>query len=262
MPSGTERHEEYGEDMVAMLQLIWGEGFMTPGGPAYIHKTIADRDLSDKRVLDIGSGLGGHDIVLARDYGAQVVGVDIEPELVARARRLIEREGLSDRIRSELIEPGRLPFPSESFDVVYSSAAFTQIADKKGMFAECFRVLRPGGLLLFYDWMKGPGPYSEDMLHFFEMEGLTYAMETLEAHGVLLAEAGFLDIELEDGTEEYRRDAHREYELLKGELSAKMLTLLGPEKAAHFVEDWRSMTVVLDKGEMRPGRYRARKPLP
>ena len=260
MPGETERHEEYGDEMVALLQLIWGEGFMTPGGPAYIRKTVAGRDLAGKRVLDIGSGLGGHDIVLARDYGAEVVGVDIEPELVKRARRLVEREGLSGRIRSELIRPGKLPFPSESFDVVYSSAAFTQIADKKGMFDECFRVLRPGGLLLFYDWMKGPGPYSQDMLYFFEMEGLTYAMDTLEAHGALLAGAGFADIELEDGTEEYRQDAHREYELMKGELLPKMVELLGPEKAAHFVEDWRSMTVVLDKGEMRPGRYRARKP--
>ena len=39
-----------------------------------------------------------------------------------------------------------------------------------------------------------------------------------------------------------------------------MVELLGLEKAEHFIEDWRSMTVVLDKGEMRPGRYRARKP--
>ncbi len=36
--------------------------------------------------------------------------------------------------------------------------------------------------------------------------------------------------------------------------------LLGPEKRAHFIEDWRAMTVVLDKGELRTGRLRARKP--
>ncbi|MDF2763613.1 MAG: SAM-dependent methyltransferase [Rhodospirillales bacterium] len=260
MTEESERPEEYGDDMVALLQLIWGEGFMTPGSVPYIRRTIAGRDLRGKKVLDIGSGLGGHDIVLARDHGAEVVGIDIEPELVRRARRLIEREGLSGQIRSELVEPGALPFPAETFDVIYSSAAFTQIADKKGMFAECFRVLKPGGLLLFYDWMKAPGPYSEDMQYFFKMEGLTYAMDTLEAHGRILAEAGFADIELEDATEEYRRDAHREYELLKGELRQRMIELIGPEKAEHFIEDWRSMTVVLDRGEMRPGRYRARKP--
>lgn len=260
MQSDADTHEEYGDDMVALLQLIWGEGFMTPGGAGYIRTTIAGRHLGGRRVLDIGSGLGGHDIVLARNYGAEVIGVEIEPGLVARARRLVDREGLSHRIRFELVKPGPLPFADECFDVVYSSGAFTQIADKRGMFRQCYRVLKPGGLLLVYDWMKAPGSYSPDMLYFFKMEELTYAMDTLDAHGAQLAEAGFADVELEDATEEYRRGAMAEYELMKGSLRPKMMELLGPEGAEHFIEDWRSLTVVLIKGELRPGRYRARKP--
>jgi phosphoethanolamine N-methyltransferase len=254
-------HQEYGDDMVALLQLIWDEGFMTPGGVGYIKTTLAGRDLSGKEVLDIGSGLGGHDIVLARDHGAKVTGIEIEPDLVARARRLIRREALSNRVKMEVVSPGPLPFPDQRFDLVYSSAAFTQVADKRGMFGECLRVLRPGGELLVYDWMKAPGPYSADMLYFFKMEELTYAMDTLEAHGRLLTEAGFTDVELEDATEEYRRDARIEYETMKGPLRSRMVQLLGTEAAEHFIEDWRSMTVVLDKGELRPGRYRARKPV-
>ena len=45
--------------------------------------------------------------------------------------------------------------------------------------------------------------------------------------------------------------------MMRGQLRPKMVELLG--LAEHFIEDWRSLTVVLDKGEMRPGRYRARK---
>ena len=137
--------EEYGEDMVTLLQLAWGEGFMIPGGAHYIRTTIAGHDLSGKRVLDIGSGLGGPGIVLARDYGADVTGIDIEPGLVKHARRLVERQNLSDRLRIELVEPGPFPFPDESFDVLYSGGAITQIEDKRGLFRECFRALRPGG---------------------------------------------------------------------------------------------------------------------
>ena len=49
--------------------------------------------------------------------------------------------------------------------------------------------------------------------------------------------------------------------MMKGPLHSRMVELLGEKDAEHFIEDWRSMTVVLDKGEIRPGRYRARKPV-
>jgi hypothetical protein len=47
---------------------------------------------------------------------------------------------------------------------------------------------------------------------------------------------------------------------MKGPLAAQMRALLGPEQQAHFVENWRAMAVVLDREELRPGRYRGRKP--
>jgi phosphoethanolamine N-methyltransferase len=254
-------HEEYDDNMVAMLELIWGEGFMTPGGAGYVRETIGSHDLRDRRVLDIGCGIGGHELVLAGEYGARVIGVDLEAPLIERARRLIAKMGLSDLVEFRVTEPGPLPFDDATFDVVYSSGAFTQIEDKAGMFAEAFRVLKPGGTLLSYDWMKAPGPFSDDMRYFFKMEGLTYAMETLERHGEMLREAGFERIELIDSWDQYRRLARKEYEQMKGPLNPRMVELLGREKAGHFVENWRAMVVVLEKGEKRPGRYRARKPV-
>jgi phosphoethanolamine N-methyltransferase len=254
-------HDEYDDKMIAMLELIWGEGYMTPGGAEYVRETIGSHDLRDKLVLDIGCGIGGHELVLAGDYGARVIGVDLEAPLIERARRLIAKKGLADRVEFRATEPGLLPFDDATFDVIYSSGAFTQIADKAGMFAEAFRVLKPGGSLLSYDWMKAPGPLSDDMRYFFRMEGLTYAMETLERHGEILRDTGFERIELIDSWGQYRRLARREYEQMKGPLNPRMVELLGREVADHFVEDWRSMTVVLEKGEKRPGRYRARKPV-
>jgi phosphoethanolamine N-methyltransferase len=147
-----------------------------------------------------------------------------------------------------------------SVHVVYSSGAFTQIEDKQAMFAEVYRVLKPGGAFIAYDWMKGPDPYSEDMRHWFKMEGLTYAMETLENHEHLLTATGFQEVEIDDDGGAYRQLCHEEYERMKGPLNAGILELLGEEQTAHFLENWRAMTVVLDKGELRPGFYRGVKP--
>ncbi len=110
------------------------------------------------------------------------------------------------------------------------------------------------------DWMKSPGPYSADMEYFFKMEGLTYHLVTLAEYGRYLHAAGFTDILLTDITAQYRAEAHQELARMQGELHSLMAAELGAEGQAHFLEDWRSLTVVLDKGELRPARIWARKP--
>lgn len=259
--SGTAHQDEYHDAMVALLELIWGEGFMAPGGAELVRETLAGLDLRDKLVVDLGCGIGGGSLVLAGEKGARVIGLDLEAPLLERAQAYADEAGLADRIVFMQTTPGPLPLDDASVDAVYSSGVFTQVADKLGMFREIYRVLRPDGLFVCYDWMRGAEPYSQDMHYWFELEGLTYAMETLENHGLILAEAGFQNIQLEDDGGWYRRKAHEEYELLKGALADRMRALLGPEQQAHFVEDWRMLTVVLDKGELRPGRYRGRKPV-
>ena len=257
---GEAHHDEYHDAMVTMLELIWGEGFLAPGGADLVRQNLAGLDLAGKTVLDIGCGIGGGAIVIAGEKGARVIGLDIEAPLIARARRYAEKAGLADRIEFVLSSAGPLPVDDAAVDVVYSSGVFTQVADKLGMFREVHRVLRPGGVFACYDWMRGPGPFSEDIRYWFKLEGLTYAMETLENHSRLLAEAGFVAVEVGDDAGWYRRRVHEEYELMTGELAERIRALLGPDQQAHFVENWRAMTVVLDKGELRPGRYRARKP--
>jgi phosphoethanolamine N-methyltransferase len=251
---------EYHDAMLAVLDLIWGEGFMAPGGEGNVARLVDGLDLRERRVLDIGCGAGGPACVLAGRHGARVVGTDLEPHLIERARRRAHEQGLDDRTQFRVVEPGPLAFPDAAFDLVVSSGAFTQIEKKREMFGECLRILRPGGALRSYDWMKSEGDYSQDMRSFFELEGLTYAMETLERHEELLREVGFVDVEVRDASGWYRRRVRAEYEALRSELYPRMLELIGRNQADHFVRNWRAMTIVCEKGEMRQGYCRARRP--
>ncbi len=256
----SEHTNEYYDAMITMLELIWGDGFMAPGGEGNVANMVQHLDLPDRLVLDIGCGIGGPACALARDYGARVIGIDLEAPLVERATRRAQKLGLSESVKFQTVAAGPLPFPDDTFDVVLSSGAFTQMEDKLGMFRDCLRVLKPGGVLTCYDWMRTDAEYSEAMLHWFEVEGLTYAMATLEEHGKLLHEAGFEDIELRDASEWYGAEVAREYERMKGPLFPKMVELMGKEDADHFLEDWRAMVEVCQSGEMRQGYYRGRKP--
>jgi len=254
-------HEiEYHDAMMKMLELIWGEGFMAPGGTGNVDRMVEGLDLQGRRVLDIGCGLGGPDFHLARKHGANTTGIDLEPQLIESAQKMAKEKGLQSQCAFILVEPGPLPFPDQHFDLVISSGAFTQIADKRGLFADCYRVLRPGGMVSSYEWTKTEGTISEDMEHFFKMEGLTYALETPETYQELYQSAGFTDISLMDGSDWYRRRSQQEYELIKGDMYTQLLEAIGQQDADHFVENWRSMVLVCDKGELTQTYFRAARP--
>lgn len=254
-------HEnEYHDNMITMLQLIWGEGYMAPGGPGNVAKMLGGIDTRGKRILDIGCGIGGPAFEMARSFGASVVGIDLEQPLVERANEAARRQGLAGQCTFETVEIGPLPFAGQSFDIVVSAGALTQTEDKATVFRECWRVLRPGGTISLYDWTKSEADISDNMRYWFKMEGLTYALETLEAYAGHLASAGFEEIRIEDASDWYRTQAQLEYELMRGELYPRMLELLGRESAEHFVENWRVMVLVCNSGEMRQGYCRGRRP--
>ncbi len=258
--SGQQLEDEYTDELIAMLELVWGTGFLSPGGPEAVAEIVKGYDMKDKRVLDIGCGLGVVELILARDHGARVTGIDIEAGLVRRANELMDRSGLAGRVECRLVDPGPLPLEDASFDMVFGKDSWIHVADKAGFFAEIFRVLKPGGMLLAGDWMRSDKPYGKDMEVFFEMEGLTYHMDTIRNYGAIIRDTGFVDVELEDIADEYRVQGHQEYEDMKGRLKPAMIEALGVEGQAHFEENWRAMCVVLDSGELRPARFRARKP--
>ena len=246
--------------MVTMLELIWGEGYMAPGGPGNVAKMLEGIDTHGKSILDIGCGIGGPAFEMARTHGATVVGIDLEAPLVARAAKAAAQQGLTDRCTFQTVNAGPLPFADECFDIVISAGAFTQTGDKAGILSESYRVLKPGGSLSSYEWLKSEGESSKDMRYWLEMEGLTYALQTIDEFRDQIEIAGFIDVAAEDATDWYRAEARREYELIRGELNPRLNELLGEEDAEHFVEDWRAMVVVIDKGEMRQGYFRGRRP--
>jgi len=252
--------DEYHDNVVSMLELIWGKGYMAPGGPGNVAKLLDGLETHGQRILDIGCGIGGPAFEMARTHGANVVGIDLEAPLIARAQQSAMDLGLDDRCRFQTVEVGPLPFADESFDIVISSGAFTQIKDKAGILGEAYRVLRPGGHLSCYDWLKPDGEYSDDMHYWFKLEELTYALDTLESYRDQFANIGFVDVVAQDATEWYRAEVRREYELMRGDLYARMVEVLGQVDADHFVENWRAMVVVIDKGEMLQGYCRGRRP--
>ncbi len=73
-----EHTDEYDDAMLTCLEMIWGEGFMAPGGEGNVDNLVEGLNLKGKKVLDIGCGLGRPACILAEKYGALVTGTDLE----------------------------------------------------------------------------------------------------------------------------------------------------------------------------------------
>lgn len=252
----------YDEHAITFLEELWGDGFLSPGGPEEVARVLEDIDLAGKRVLDIGCGAGGITAALARDYdAAEVVGIDVEEPVCEAARRQAEKCGVAERVRIERVTPGPFPFPDASFDVVFSKDSIIHIPDKAFLAGEAFRVLKPGGWFVASDWLiSHDGPPSPEMARYIAQEALDFGMASPTRYRAALEGAGFTDVSLRNRNPWYREVARKELDLLQGAGRAKFEAVCGTEEIARQIETWRAMVVVLDSGEHCPHHFRARKP--
>ena len=145
------KHLGYDEGFVGSLPDVAVESFAGVANPFSL------RSLSKgERVVDIGSGAGFDVWVAAHQVGptGSVVGVDMTEEMLAKSRSTAARLGLTHvEFREGLAED--LPVEDEWADVVISNGVINLCADKRAVFLEIHRVLRPGGHLQFVDIANG-----------------------------------------------------------------------------------------------------------
>jgi ubiquinone/menaquinone biosynthesis C-methylase UbiE len=139
-------------EILATLEHLHSGGLATTRDQA---KRIAVTE--DSRVLDVGCGIGGPARHLAHSYGCRVDGIDLTQELVETGRVLTERCKLAGRVVLQVGNALELPYPDQTFDVVWCQNVTMNIADKAGFLAGAYRVLKPGGLFTSTEYSIGPG---------------------------------------------------------------------------------------------------------
>lgn len=149
------------------------EGIPWPGSVVYNalsrtgifleHYELVARDIEGfgrpRRLLDIGTGpgrlLSALDRAMPGMPGAELVGIDVSPAMVAQARRNVGAvRGGDGRIKVRVAAADDLPFADNAFDCVVSTGSLHHWRDPGAALAEAFRVLKPGGHALLYDLVR------------------------------------------------------------------------------------------------------------
>jgi len=248
----------YELDYIPIMDLVWGKGFIAPGGEGNVDRIVEGVDLQGKRVLELGSGAGGGTLVLASKYGAKVVGLELEASLVELSSQYARDAGLSDKIEFRCVEAGPLPVEDASFDVFYTSGVICYIEDRLSLFCDVLRILKPGGMLLGYDWFLTT--LSDDINHWMKAAGLHLFPDTPQGYANWMREAGFENLSHSDASDWYRIRAAEELRELTGPQFDKAAEVTSEEIRDSYINEWRALNLVLQTGDLRTGYFRGRRP--
>ncbi len=164
-------------------------------------------------VLDLGSGGGLDCFLAARAVGenGRVIGVDMTPEMLARARSSAARLGIGNvEFREGYLES--LPVEDASVDVVVSNCVVNLSPDKPRVFREAFRVLKPGGRISFADSVTNHPVPAELRENREEWCGCVSGALSYAQYVAELARAGFVEIELRPVPQAALADALSDWE--------------------------------------------------
>jgi ubiquinone/menaquinone biosynthesis C-methylase UbiE len=206
-------HLHYGIDERPPRGLVWTRlRRLLDGGRRTLERVCREADLARlpprTAALDVGCGVGGTALHLARHFDLDVTGVNVNAAQLGVATARTAAAGLAGQVRFVAGDGTALPFADRSFELAVMIEVAFHVADKERLFTEVARVLRPGGTFVLLD-QENAAALEVMQLFFFPAYG---------THRRLAAAAGLervrevdLSAELANWMEDYLRTAERPF---------------------------------------------------
>jgi len=210
-----------------------------------------------KKVLDIGSGVGGTARVLAQVSGCQVVGVEVQAELNELADELTHRVGLSERVHYITGRAEDLPFKDE-FDHFISLLVYLHIPDRTQALHKSFKALKPGGSFVIEDFVL-ESSLTEEERSALEQVVSGASVTDWPAYRAELEAAGFTDIQAVSRTAAWRQWTRDRYLAFVAH-AERQKAVFGPGLVASRAQFYRTVAGLFEGGRLGGMRITGRKP--
>ena len=213
------------------------------GGRQASEDFISQLELSaDDHTLDVGCGIGGTSRFVASRFGCRVTGIDLTPEFVAAGQSLCDWVGLSGQVELHQGDATAMPFTDQSFDAAFMLHVGMKIANKAGLFAEVYRLIKPAGVFGVYDVMQTSDEPLSYPVPWSSVPG-TSALATRQQYTEALELAGFDVLKIRDRREfaaEFFAETRRRVEQAGGAPPLGVHIAMGesaPVKISNMVEN-------------------------
>ncbi|QIM65379.1 class I SAM-dependent methyltransferase [Frederiksenia canicola] len=188
------KKEEVGHHFLARL----GKTRLRPGGKLATDWLIANGDFrQDKKVLEVACNMGTTAIEIAKQFGCEVIGIDLDEEALEKARQNIAENKMEDLVQVQRANATKLPFEDNSFDIVINEAMLTMlpIEAKEKAIREYLRVLKPNGFLLTHDVLLNTEDSEQILADLRDAINITVTPLTKENWKTLFLDCGFRNVE-------------------------------------------------------------------
>lgn len=249
-------HQQYTRNGILRYEKMFGAGYVSTGGPSTTKEFVDLLKLKPgQKVLDVGCGIGGGDFYMAKNFGVEVLGMDLSENMVDIAIERVAKENLPS-VQFEVSDATKRIFPESSFDVIYSRDTILHIDDKLSLFKRFYSWLKPGGRLLISDYCCGEKPWTPQFEAYVKQRG--YILYTPAEYGKFLEKAGFSEVHAEDRTSQFIEVI--EAELQNAEKSKDtFIQEFSEEDYLAIINGWRDKQQRSKSGDQRWGLFYAKR---
>ncbi len=194
-----EDYEDPADAKMAVVQAIWGKGFLCPGDAEYIKELAKPLRLNEeKSLLYYGAGLGGPMRVLAEEFNVWATGYEQDLDLVNAGMEQSTMAGLAKKAPVQYSNPKMLEIPQRKFDAAIIHDAYSLAPDKRELSEAVTHSLRSAGEMLIIDYALANKDQDSPTLKKWQAEEPNRVdMWTVEEYSECLSHLG-LDLRIAD----------------------------------------------------------------
>lgn len=238
------------------------------GEQVHIGGLASSMDLAERAQIQPGThgvdfccctGAGMRFLIRFREVGS-MTGVDATEAMVEQGRRISNEEGLGGRTAFRLAEVTDSGIDDEAADFVWGEDAWCYVDDKPRMIAEAARIVKPGGVIAFTDWVYGDNEPTQEEKARLQRFMKFPNVETIPGYCRLLEDAG-LTVECADNTRRFAAHVDLYMKMLEMQLTYDALKIIGFDAQVFkgLAGEMASMKNLATDGKIVQGRFVARK---